>query len=162
MVVERMSKRQEVREKFFMKMAVEIAKDLSTCLSKQVGAVLVNEDNRILMTGYNGTVKGCQHCEDYFKPILVDGKLADRDMHHSWSLLNEIHAESNIIAYCAKNGISTKGTTLYITLSPCINCAKLIAQAGIANVYYKERYDLDDTGIKFLDKLKWVKCMQMK
>ena len=63
-----------------------------------------------------------------------------------------VHAEQNALMFCAKNGISTEGCDLYVTASPCINCAKLIAQAGIKNVYYKEEYRKTD-GIELLRKL---------
>ncbi|MCK4259915.1 MAG: hypothetical protein KAX49_13115 [Halanaerobiales bacterium] len=67
-----------------------------------------------------------------------------------FSKQNELHAEQNLIAYCAKNNISTNNTILFISLSPCITCAKLILATGIKMVYYIIKYDKDSTGIKFL------------
>jgi deoxycytidylate deaminase len=83
----------------------------------------------------------CLKCDGYgiLKPIDKTNELT-------------VHAEQNIIAFCAKNGIPTKDTTLYITLSPCKNCAKLIKQAGISTVYYDKKYK-DTSGIDFLNKV---------
>jgi len=125
---------------YFKNVVNETAK-LSTCQSKQVGALLV-KDNRILSIGYNGVPSGQKHCNEI--------KFKDREEHHRWSELNEIHAEMNCIAFAAKNGIATKDTTLIVQLSPCINCAKLIVASEIKEVYYSEKYDKDKFGIEFL------------
>jgi len=129
-------------QKYFKNIAIETAK-LSTCISKQVGALLV-KDKRILAIGYNGTPKGTIHCNTLFTDEF------DRDKHHKWSERHELHAEQNLIAYCSKNGIHTNNCILYITISPCINCAKLILASGITKVYYMEKYDLSPEGITFL------------
>lgn len=114
---------------------------LSTCQSKHVGAILV-KDNRIIASGYNGVTSKQVHCEDM--------QFNSREEHHLWSTNNELHAEQNIIAFCARNNIQTQDTILYLTLSPCIHCAKLIVAAGIKEVQFKELYDLDTSGIDFL------------
>jgi dCMP deaminase len=91
---------------------------------RKVGAVLV-KDGRILATGYNGTISGFSNqCED------ENGKTIEF----------VLHAEQNVLTYCAKKGIPTEGATMYITLSPCKNCAKLIAQSGISEVVYDDQY----------------------
>lgn len=105
----------------------------SQCKRKQVGAVLAR-DGRILATGYNGTLPGkpnsCE-CEDGSTSEFV------------------LHAEQNLISYCARKGIPTEGTTLYITHSPCKTCSKLIAAVGIVSVIFQDYYkDID--GIEFL------------
>lgn len=99
------------------------------------------KDERIISTGYNGTAPHQQHCCEIFNDDLKD--------HHEWSLNNEIHAEQNVISFCAKNGISTNGCQMFITLSPCIHCAKLIVAAGIKEIYFTEPYT-ENQGIKFL------------
>ena len=104
--------------------------NLSYCKRKQVGAVLAGSDGRILCTGYNGTISGQENnCEDDF------GKTKD----------TVLHAEQNIVSYCANNGIPMRDTTMYITISPCITCAKLITQSGVTRVVYGKMYK-DTTG----------------
>lgn len=126
----------------FIEIAEKVANH-STCLKHQVGAVIV-KNKRILSTGYNGVVAGAMHCEDLYlkKPM---------DWHHSWSVENEIHAEQNAIAYAAREGISIKDATIYVTLSPCLDCAKLIVASGIIKVVYggPNRQEKIDDGIKF-------------
>jgi dCMP deaminase len=116
------------REQYFIEIAKITAKR-SICPRKQVGAVLV-KDGRIIATGYNGVLPK----EEHKFALNPDGSSAT------------IHAEANLIAFCAKEGIPTKGTTLYTTLSPCDKCAELIIQAGIIKVNYIEEYR-DLTGV---------------
>lgn len=120
--------------------------ELSYCVKAKVGAIIVR-DGRILATGYNGTVSGYDNCCE----IEIDGVLKTSPF--------TVHAEQNVISYCAKNGISTDGATMYITLSPCQLCAKLIVQAGIKRVVFLDLYK-DTSGLKFLkdcniEILKW-------
>lgn len=125
---------------YFIKVCKETAK-LSTCQVKKVGAVLVKND-RILAISYNGSPSKIPHC--------CDKVFKTREEHSKWSEEHEIHAEANLVAYCAKNNISTDGATMFVSLSPCINCAKLIIQTGIKEVIYLEEYDRDERGIQFL------------
>lgn len=112
--------------------------NLSYCEKKKVGAVIA-KDGRILATGYNGTVSGFDNqCETYDS---INDKLVTSPF--------VIHAEQNVLMFCAKHGIATDGTTMYITLSPCETCAKLIVQAGIKRVVFLELYKNTD-GILFL------------
>lgn len=120
--------------------------ELSYCVKAKVGAVIAR-DGRILATGYNGTVSGHDNCCE----IEIDGVLKTSPF--------TVHAEQNVISYCAKNGISTDDATMYITLSPCQLCAKLIVQAGIKRVVFLDLYK-DTSGLKFLkdcniEILKW-------
>ena len=112
--------------------------ELSYCEKKKVGAVIAKE-GRILATGYNGTVSGFDNqCETY---DFLEDKLVTSPY--------VIHAEQNALMFCAKNGIPTNNTTMYITLSPCATCAKLLVQAGIKRVVFLEYWkDLD--GLDFL------------
>ena len=111
--------------------------ELSYCVKAKVCAVIAR-DGRILATGYNGTVSGHDNCCE----IEIDGVLKTSPF--------TVHAEQNVISYCAKNGIATDGATMYITLSPCSLCAKLIAQSGIKRVVYLDNYK-DTSGIDFLE-----------
>lgn len=115
---------------------LKIAKEwglLSYCKRKQVGAIIV-KDRMIISDGYNGTPTGFENCcED-----------ADEKTH--WYVL---HAEANAILKVANSTQSCQGATLYITMSPCKECSKLIHQAGIKRVVYVEAYK-DTEGIDFL------------
>lgn len=116
----------------YLKMALEWAK-LSYCKRKQVGALIV-KDRMIISDGYNGTPSGFENqCED------ENGKT-------HWYVL---HAEANAILKLAASTQSAKGATLYITLSPCKECSKLILQAGISRLVYIDEYS-DNEGISFL------------
>ena len=110
----------------YLKMAKEWGK-LSYCERKQVGAIIV-KDRMIISDGYNGTPTGFENiCED-------------EEGYTKWYVL---HAEANAILKVASSTQSCKGATLYITLSPCKNCSKLIHQAGIVRVVYAEAYKDD-------------------
>nr|AOE11821.1 dCMP deaminase [uncultured bacterium]CCG00121.1 cytidine/deoxycytidylate deaminase family protein [uncultured Flavobacteriia bacterium] len=118
----------------YMKMAEEWAK-LSHCTRKNVGALIV-KDKMIIADGYNGSPSGFPNeCEN------------DEGQTH-WYVL---HAEANAITKLARSHNSAEGSTLYITLSPCRDCAKLILQAGIKRVVYKSAYK-DTSGVDFLTK----------
>ena len=118
----------------YLKMAEEWSK-LSHCKRKQVGALIV-KDKMIISDGYNGTPTGFENfCED-------------EDGYTKWYVL---HAEANAIAKVSGSTQSTKGSTLYITLSPCRECSKLIFQSGIARVVYSKKYK-DLSGVEFLIK----------
>jgi len=105
----------------------------SYCKRRQVGALIV-KDKMIISDGYNGTPSGFENvCEDengVTKPYVL-------------------HAEANAITKVAKSGNSSEGATLYVTASPCVECSKLIIQAGIKRVVYSDEYRLDD-GLKLL------------
>lgn len=124
---------------------LNIIQKSSTCKRVQVAALLVKDD-RIIATGKNGVASGKQHCCDIFKS--VDENF--HQYHHDFSVRYELHAEQNLISFCAKNGIATAGCTLYVSHSPCIYCAKIILASGITSVRFVERYDRDVSGIEFL------------
>ena len=120
-------------DKAYLRMAREWAK-LSYCQRKQVGAIIV-KDRMIISDGYNGTPTGFENfCED-------------DEGYTKWYVL---HAEANAILKVAASTQSSKGVTLYITLSQCQNCSKLIHQAGIIRVVYSKAYK-DLSGVKFLE-----------
>ncbi len=121
-------------DKAYLRIAKEWGQ-LSYCKRKQVGAIIV-KDRMIISDGYNGTPTGFEnYCED------------DKG-YTKWYVL---HAEANAISKVASSTQSCKGATLYITLSPCKECSKLIHQAGIVRVVYGKAYK-DDSGIRFLEK----------
>jgi dCMP deaminase len=116
------------RDEFLMQVA-DLISLRATCPRAKVGAVLVQE-GRIVSTGYNGSPSGTPHCID-------EGCILDKE----GSCIRTVHAEVNCICFAAKHGIKTEGSTLYITLSPCLDCAKVIINAGIKEVIYWEEYD---------------------
>lgn len=130
-----MPKEKQLRyDKAYLRIAREWSK-LSHCKRKQVGALIV-KDRMIISDGYNGTPTGFENpCED-------------EEGYTKWYVL---HAEANAILKVASSTQSCKGATLYITLSPCKECSKLIHQAGIVRVVYGKSYR-DDSGLQFLEK----------
>jgi len=118
----------------YLRMAMEWSK-LSYCKRKQVGALIV-KDKMIISDGYNGTPSGFENiCED-------------EEGYTKWYVL---HAEANAITKVASSTQSCKGATLYITMSPCQQCSKLIHQSGIKRLVYHTEYK-DNSGVKFLEK----------
>lgn len=135
-------KKQLKYDRAYLKMAYEWGK-LSHCKRKQVGALIV-KDRMIISDGFNGTPTGFDNCCE------------DKDGITKWEVL---HAEANAILKVAASTQSTHGATLYITLSPCIQCSKLIFQAGIKRVVFANKYK-DTSGIDFLEKA-GVKIMHL-
>jgi dCMP deaminase len=135
---------------YFVNVLREVSK-LSTCASKQVGCIVIRE-NRIVATGYNGVPSGHDHCNTLFATTF------DRDEHHEWAHENELHAEQNAVAFCAKNGISMRDCTVLVSISPCIHCAKLLINTGVKKVVYIEKYDKCVSGIDMLNKSNIVCC----
>ena len=129
-----MNSKQRKYDIAYLKMALEWGK-LSHCERKQVGALIV-KDRMIISDGFNGTPSGFDNCCE------------DEDGLTKWEVL---HAEANAILKVAASTQSSEGSTLYITLSPCQQCSKLIHQAGIKRVVYSRAYR-DTTGLDFLEK----------
>ena len=119
-------------DKAYLKMALEWGK-LSHCKRRQVGALIV-KDKMIISDGYNGT------------PTGFDNDCEDDENYTKWYVL---HAEANAITKVSSSTQSSEGATLYVTLSPCRDCSKLIFQAGIIRVVYYEEYK-DRSGLDFL------------
>lgn len=130
-------------------MILGIVAQRSTCLRSKVGAALIVKDGRIVSMGYAGAPKGAPHCIDVGCEIGPDG-----------GCIRTIHAEANAIAFAARYGISTHMSTLYVTISPCYNCAKLIVNSGIAEVVYLEPYR-DKRGVNLLIESKII-CHQLQ
>lgn len=132
----------------YMDLAENLAKR-SHCVKAQVGAVLT-KDTRIVSLGYNGPPAGTHNCDEEWP---LEG--CPRDSKGSCSLA--LHAEQNAILYASKNNVSVEGSTLYITLSPCIACARVIFTTGIKRVLYLNSYAQFkglpvDEGVEFLKK----------
>ena len=128
--------------KLYMDWASRTAQ-LSHARRLQVGAVIVKDDS-VISYGYNGMPASWDNnCEEVYYDETGNERLKTK--------LEVLHAESNAIAKLAKSTNSGLGATLFVTHSPCIECAKLIYQSGISSVYYNENYR-DDAGIKFLEK----------
>ncbi len=121
-----MSRERASWDEYFMNIAREVG-TRSTCDRKHVGAVIVRE-RCILATGYNGSIRGLPHCDD-------DGHLM-QDGH----CVRTVHAEANAIVQAARNGSRIDGSAIYVTASPCWNCFKLIANAGILRIAFGEFY----------------------
>lgn len=126
-------------QEYFMNIA-KIVSERSTCDRAYVGCVLVNKDNRIVSTGYNGSISGNPQCDEVGHTM--------RDGH----CIATIHAEMNALLYCAKEGISVKNSVCYVTHFPCLNCTKALIQAGISKIYYENGYRIDEYAVKLLDR----------
>jgi dCMP deaminase len=124
--------KQERYDKAYLKMALEWAK-LSHCKRKQVGAIIV-KNRMIISDGYNGTPSGFENCCE------------DKNNETHWYVL---HAEANAILKTASSTHDCSGATVYLTLSPCKDCSKLVHQAGITRLVYINKYS-DTSGIEFL------------
>jgi dCMP deaminase len=121
-------------DEYFMEI-VELVKKRSTCLRRQVGALIV-KDKRILATGYNGAPTGCRHCEE-LGCLRQQLNIPSGQRHE---LCRAIHAEQNAIIQAAYSGTSVKGGTMYITCQPCVLCAKMIVNAGIEKIVFRGAY----------------------
>jgi len=129
-----MNTKQDLLDKRYLAMA-RIWGQNSYCQRRKVGALLV-KDKMIISDGYNGTPSGFENiCED----------------EHQVTKPYVLHAEANAITKIAKSNNSSEGATLYVTASPCLECAKLIIQSGIKRVVYDEKYRIDD-GIRLLQR----------
>ncbi len=113
-------------DQYFMNIAQVVA-TRSTCPRKYVGAVIVR-NRTILSTGYNGSIRGMPHCSD------VGHMMEDNHC------VATIHAEANAIIQAARNGVTIEGADVYVTASPCWNCFKQIANAGVRRIVYGEFY----------------------
>ncbi len=131
-------------DQYFGQLAKQVA-TRSTCPRKQVGAVIIKDKN-ILSTGYNGSIRGLPHCTEV--GCLIE----------NGHCIRTVHAEANAIVQAAKHGVKIEGASIYVTASPCFHCFKLIANAGIKEIYYLEFYRderiikfSNETGIKLID-----------
>jgi dCMP deaminase len=140
-----------MKEKYlgtYMKVA-QLFAEHSSAKRKKVGAVIVKDD-RIISIGYNGMPAGWDNdCEHIVENVDDKGIY----WYNTKTKPEVLHAESNAIAKLARSTESGEGATMFITCAPCIECAKLIYQSGIKEVFYDEEYRSDE-GVKFLNKCK--------
>ncbi len=132
----------------YMELAENLAKR-SHCVKAHVGAVLT-KDTRIVSLGYNGPPAGTHNCDEEFPE-----QGCPRDSKGSCSLA--LHAEQNAILYASKNNVAVEGCTLYVTMAPCISCARVIYTVGIKKVFFLHSYAEykglpSDEGVDFLQK----------
>ena len=132
-------------DEYFMKASFLVC-ERSTCLRRRVGAVLV-KDKQILATGYNGVPRGIEHCE-VAGCLRQNLGIPSGERHE---ICRGLHAEQNVLLQAACHGVSTQGSTLYITNAPCSICAKMIINAGIKEVVVSGEYP-DKMAIEFLGK----------
>lgn len=121
-----MSNPRDSWDRYFMDIARQVA-TRATCDRRHVGAVLVR-DRTILATGYNGSMRGAEHCDDVGH-LLENGHC-----------VRTVHAEANAIAQAAKHGARIDGATCYVNICPCPSCFKLLANSGVARVVFAELY----------------------
>ncbi|MCR4892020.1 MAG: cytidine/deoxycytidylate deaminase family protein [Lachnospiraceae bacterium] len=160
-----------MERKLFTEWAMDIAeesKKRSTCLSRQVGAVIIR-DKQIIATGYNGAPAGAIHCSDIG---YCERRKRGFPSGQGLELCRAGHAEANAIDQCARRGTSCFGATLYVTTQPCVFCCIHIIQAGIKKVIFKGEYPtglgltlLNESGIeyeKYEDALKREEAERVK
>lgn len=121
-------------DEYYMEL-VEVVKKRSTCLRRQVGAIIV-KDKRIISTGYNGAPMNCRHCEE-IGCLRAELNIPSGQRHE---LCRAIHAEQNALVQAAYAGISVKDSIMYVTTQPCVLCAKMIINAGISKIMFKGDY----------------------
>lgn len=131
-------------DEYFMSL-LDVIKTRSTCLRRQVAAVIVR-DKKIIATGYNGAPKGVFHCEQV--GCLRDQLNIPSGERHE--LCRGIHAEQNAIIQASVHGVSIEGSDIYITHSPCILCSKMLINAGIRRIVYRGDYP-DKLALDMLD-----------
>jgi dCMP deaminase len=123
-------------DEYFMKIAEDVAVR-STCDRALVGAVLVKEKH-IIATGYNGSPKGLEHCDDVGH-LIVEGHC-----------VRTVHAEANAIIQAAVYGLATKDALCYVTHFPCLICTKMLINAGVKCIVYKNDYRVDEIAVQML------------
>lgn len=144
-------------EQYFMEIA-SLVSSRSTCLRRQVGAVLVR-DKHIIATGYNGAPRGVSHCLDV--GCLREKLGIPSGERHE--MCRGTHAEQNAIIQAALHGVTTEGATLYCTHQPCILCAKMLINAGVQTVYFQGDYP-DELALELMNEagLKLIQWQQGK
>lgn len=142
-------------DEYFMEMA-ELAAKRSTCLRRNVGAVIV-KDRHSIATGYNGAPSGVKHCDEIGGCLRQQLNVPSGQRHE---ICRALHAEQNAIIQAAKMGNSIDGATIYITHQPCAICAKMIINSGIKRIIIKESYP-DEMSEKILEEA-GIKCVRIQ
>jgi dCMP deaminase len=131
-------------DEYFIEVASVVSKR-STCLRRQVGAVIVR-DKRILSTGYNGAPSGLPHCDEVGCLRAAENVPSGQRQ----EICRALHAEQNALVQAARHGINVDGSTIYVTLEPCVLCSKMLINAGIRRIVFVESYP-DPFGREMLD-----------
>ncbi|MBN1192342.1 MAG: cytidine/deoxycytidylate deaminase family protein [Coriobacteriia bacterium] len=131
-------------DEYFMAITDQVA-GRATCVRRRIGAVLV-KDKRILATGYNGAPAGLAHCDEV--GCLREQRGIPSGTQHE--LCRGIHAEQNAVIQAARHGIAIDGSTVYCTHQPCVLCAKILINAGVTEIVYREAYP-DELATEMLD-----------
>ncbi|MCL4374846.1 cytidine/deoxycytidylate deaminase family protein [Patescibacteria group bacterium] len=134
-------------DEYFINLA-EVVRTRSNCIRLQVGAVIV-QGRHIIATGYNGTPFGIKNCCDGGCQRCLDRENQRLRVNERKDLCICLHAEENAIIQSAYHGVSTHGAVMYVTMAPCLQCAKKIINAGIVKVIYRLSHQ-DDLGIRLL------------
>ena len=140
--------------RYFMNIAYNVG-ERSNCIRRQVGAVIVKDQN-IISTGYNGTPIGVQNCYEGGCPRCASNIPSGQGLDTCLC----VHAEQNAIAFAARHGTRTEGGVLYSTLRPCFGCLKESIQAGIAKIVYVEPYDYGSDLEKVYQQLLTESCLE--
>lgn len=143
-------------DEYFMEIAHVVAKR-SNCSRRRVAAVIV-KDNHLLSTGYNGTPRGVKNCFDGGCPRCSGHTPSGQGLDECLC----VHAEQNAICQAARYGIDVSGATIYVTLSPCLTCAKLIINAGISHVVYDGDYTAFLDTVKAMFQEAGVECRNFR
>ena len=143
-----MNDRELQKHRTFMAIAERLSW-LCTCDRKSVGAVIIR-NGRCISWGFNGAPPGLPHCSENDHGYSdLEGRIVQPRYSGDWGCRNATHAEANALAAAARQGISTDEATLYVTVSPCDTCSRLLIAAGIQRVFYQEEYR-DRRGIETL------------
>jgi len=132
------------KDEYFMNM-VDLVSTRTTCMRRQVGAVLVKEGH-VISTGYNGAPRGLKHCEE----VGCIRQQMNVPSGERQELCRAVHAEQNAIVQAAYHGTPTNGSTMYCNYHPCVQCTKMIINAGIVEVVYKDEAYKDDLSREML------------
>ena len=132
-------------DEYFMQMA-ELTAQRSTCLRRHVGAVIV-QDKHVVATGYNGAPKGVAHCAEIGGCLREKMGIPSGERHE---LCRALHAEQNAIIQAARYGINISGACIYINTQPCVVCAKMLINAGITEIIYRNPYP-DELAMEMLE-----------
>ena len=142
------------KDRYYLSIA-EMAAQRSTCLRRHYGAIIVKNDE-IVSTGYNGAPRGRKNCMDLGCCTREAMRVPSGER---YELCRSVHAEANAITKVAKSANNCDGSTLYITAAPCIECSKLIIQAGIRRVVYSDDYRSEE-GLDLLRRV-GIECVQI-
>ncbi|HNQ19625.1 MAG TPA: dCMP deaminase family protein [Bacteroidales bacterium] len=127
-------------DKYFINIVKMVAEDNNSCLRQKVGCLLVRNDNTIISTGYNGAPKDIVSCGEKNECYRIKNNIISGTKQE---LCFAVHAEQNALIFAARHGLSTLNSKCYVTLQPCVICLKLLIQAGIKEIIYINKYNIE-------------------